>query len=201
MKKISTLVAGILLSGLVFQPANAANSIKAKPAAKINKNIKPSLQKSIPVGKAKYLVSNNSGANLDTATVAPAPVVTPAPVAPAPVVTPAPVAPAPVVTPAPPIVPATNNQADTSTAVISKLIEMVKSLMDANSAILALAKSAPTNSVVTTVNPVITVNPIISPSFQQASQNINSNSNLQGSPIVNNSIVLGHSSEEESNHK
>ena len=97
--------------------------------------------------------------------------------------------------------PATNNQADTSTAVISKLIEMVKSLMDANSAILALAKSAPTNSVVTTVNPVITVNPIISPSFQQASQNINSNSNLQGSPIVNNSIVLGHSSEEESNHK
>ena len=201
MKKISTLVAGILLSGLVFQPANAANSIKAKPAAKINKNIKPSLQKSIPVGKAKYLVSNNSGANLDTSTVAPAPVVTPAPVAPAPVVTPAPVAPAPVVTPAPPIVPATNNQADTSTAVISKLIEMVKSLMDANSAILALAKSAPTNSVVTTVNPVITVNPIISPSFQQASQNINSNSNLQGSPIVNNSIVLGHSSEEESNHK
>ena len=195
MKKISTLVAGILLSGLVFQPANAANSIKAKPAAKINKNIKPSLQKSIPVGKAKYLVSNNSGANLDTATVAPAPVVTPAPV------TPAPVTPAPVVTPAPPIVPATNNQADTSTAVISKLIEMVKSLMDANSAILALAKSAPTNSVVTTVNPVITVNPIISPSFQQASQNINSNSNLQGSPIVNNSIVLGHSSEEESNHK
>ena len=190
MKKISTLVAGILLSGLVFQPANAANSIKAKPAAKINKNIKPSLQKSIPVGKAKYLVSNNSGANLDTATVAPAPVVTPAPVTPAPVVT-----------PAPPIVPATNNQADTSTAVISKLIEMVKSLMDANSAILALAKSAPTNSVVTTVNPVITVNPIISPSFQQASQNINSNSNLQGSPIVNNSIVLGHSSEEESNHK
>jgi len=184
MKKISTLVAGILLSGLVFQPANAANSIKAKPAAKINKNIKPSLQKSIPVGKAKYLVSNNSGANLDTATVAPAPVT-----------------PAPVITPAPPIVPATNNQADTSTAVISKLIEMVKSLMDANSAILALAKSAPTNSVVTTVNPVITVNPIISPSFQQASQNINSNSNLQGSPIVNNSIVLGHSSEEESNHK
>jgi len=184
MKKISTLVAGILLSGLVFQPANAANSIKAKPAAKINKNIKPSLQKSIPVGKAKYLVSNNSGANLDTATVAPAPVT-----------------PAPVITPAPPIVPATNNQADTSTAVISKLIEMVKSLMDANSAILALAKSAPTNSVVTTVNPVITVNPIISPSFQQASQNINSNSNLQVSPIVNNSIVLGHSSEEESNHK
>ena len=104
MKKISTLVAGILLSGLVFQPANAANSIKAKPAAKINKNIKPSLQKSIPVGKAKYLVSNNSGANLDTATVAPAPVT-----------------PAPVITPAPPIVPATNNQADTSTAVISKI--------------------------------------------------------------------------------
>ena len=78
---------------------------------------------------------------------------------------------------------------------MAKLMELVKALIDSNSAALAAMKQ-PANSVVTTVNPVITVTPTISSINQQAQAG--------GTPITLSSapsqpsISIGHGEEIES---
>jgi hypothetical protein len=83
---------------------------------------------------------------------------------------------------------------DPNAVMMAKLMELVKALVDSNSAALAALKQ-PGNSVVTTVNPVITVNPTVSSVNQQVQ--------APGSPITLNSganqpsISLGHNEENE----
>jgi len=193
MKKVFFVLSIALSTSLFAQSANAAAPVKNKAVVKSVGFSKASKVRSIPAGKGKYLTSNATGANLDTATAG-----TPAPTpAPTPTPTPAPTpAPTPVATNPQPVVPA---QPDSSTAVISKLVEMVKALMDANASLLSLSKSQPTNSVVTTVNPIITVNPVISPTFQQTTQN--TLTNTVNSTITNNPVFVNSHGESEEAHR
>ena len=91
--------------------------------------------------------------------------------------------------------PTTTPVVDPNSAMMAKLMELVKALIDSNSAALAAMKQ-PANSVVTTVNPVITVSPTISSINQQAQAG--------GTPITLSSapsqpsISIGHSEESES---
>jgi hypothetical protein len=94
--------------------------------------------KSYKAKKVKFLTTS---ANLETTTATPAP--TPAPTT-----------------------PATPPTLDPNTVMMAKLMELVKALVDSNSAALAALKQ-PTNSLVTTVSPVITVNPTVSSVNQQ----------------------------------
>jgi len=93
--------------------------------------------KSFKAKKVKFLTTS---ANLDTTTATPAPTTTPTP-------TPAPVV-------------------DANAAMMAKMMELVKALVDSNAAALAAFKQ-PANSLVTTVSPVITVNPTVSSVNQQ----------------------------------
>jgi len=96
-------------------------------------------------------------------------------------------------TPAP-TTPVTPPALDPNTVMMAKLMELVKALVDSNSAALAALKQ-PGNSVVTTVNPVITVNPTVSSVNQQVQ--------APGTPVTLNgganqpSISLGHNDENE----
>jgi hypothetical protein len=93
--------------------------------------------KSFKAKKVKFLTTS---ANLDTTTATPTPTTTPTPTA------------TPVV--------------DANAAMMAKMMELVKALVDSNAAALAAFKQ-PANSLVTTVSPVITVNPTVSSVNQQ----------------------------------
>jgi len=118
--------------------------------------------------KAKNIKYLTTSANLDTTTTTTAPAPTPSTVA----------------TPV----------ADPNSIMMAKLMELVKALVDSNSAALAAMKQ-PANSVITTVNPVITLNPTISSINQQAQSG--------GAPIALSSapqqpsISIGHNEENE----
>ena len=78
---------------------------------------------------------------------------------------------------------------------MAKLMELVKALVDSNSAALAAMKQ-PANSVVTTVNPVITVSPTIS-SINQQAQAGGAPISLSSTPQQP-SISIGHNEDSES---
>ena len=90
--------------------------------------------------------------------------------------------------------PAPSPTVDPNSLMMAKLMELVKALVDSNSAALAAMKQ-PANSVVTNVNPVITVSPTISSINQQAQSS--------GAPIALSSaphqpsILIGHNEENE----
>jgi hypothetical protein len=171
MKKIAkTLVAVIAISAFV-QPAHAEITT-TKPVVKkvvVKKSVKA---KSIAAKKAKYLTA----ANLDATTPA-------APAAPA--------------VPATPAVPAAA-PADASSAMMAKLLDLFKTLMDSNAAALAALKQ-PANSIINTVNPTITVNPNIAPVQQTAVQSGAGSVTLSnpGAPTIS----LGSHQEHEDNHR
>jgi len=170
MKKIAkTLVAVIAISAFA-QPAHAEITT-TKPVVKkvvVKKTVKA---KSIAAKKAKYLTA----ANLDAST--------PAPVAPA--------------VPATPVVPAAA-PVDGNSAMMAKLLDLFKTLMDSNAAALAALKQ-PANSIINTVSPTITVNPNIAPVQQTAVQS------GAGSVALSNpgapTISLGSHQEHEENHR
>jgi len=171
MKKIAqTLVAVIAISAFA-QPAHA-DIATTKPVVKkvvVKKSVKA---KSIAAKKAKYLTA----ANLDATTPA-------APAAPA--------------VPATPAVPAAA-PADANSAMMAKLLDLFKTLMDSNAAALAALKQ-PTNSIINTVSPTITVNPNIAPVQQTAVQS------GAGSVALSNpgapTISLGSHQEHEESHR
>ncbi|MEN9735473.1 MAG: hypothetical protein RL129_183 [Actinomycetota bacterium] len=142
MKKIAkTLVAVIAISAFA-QPAHAEITT-TKPVVKkvvVKKTVKA---KSIAAKKAKYLTA----ANLDATT---------------------PAAPAVPAVPATPVVPAAA-PVDANSAMMAKLLDLFKTLMDSNAAALAALKQ-PANSIINTVSPTITVNPNIAPVQQTAVQ-------------------------------
>jgi len=119
--------------------------------------------------KAKNIKFLTTSANLDTTTSTTAPAPTPSPVA----------------TPV----------ADPNSVMMAKLMELVKALVDSNSAALAAMKQ-PANSVVTTVNPVITVSPTIS-SINQQAQAGGAPISLSSTPQQP-SISIGHNEDSES---
>jgi len=174
MKKIAqTLVAVIAISAFA-QPAHA-DIATTKPVVKkvvVKKSVK---SKSIAAKKAKYLTA----ANLDATTPA-----TPA----------TPVAPA---VPATPVVPAAA-PADANSAMMAKLLDLFKTLMDSNAAALAALKQ-PANSIINTVSPTITVNPNIAPVQQTAVQSGSGSVALSnpGAP----SISLGSHQEHDESHR
>jgi len=171
MKKITkTLVAVIAISAFA-QPAHAEITT-TKPVVKkvvVKKSVKA---KSIAAKKAKYLTA----ANLDATTPA-------APAAPA--------------VPATPAVPAAA-PADANSAMMAKLLDLFKTLMDSNAAALAALKQ-PANSIINTVSPTITVNPNIAPVQQTAVQS------GAGSVALSNpgapTISLGSHQEHEESHR
>ena len=95
------------------------------------------------------------------------------------------------VTPAP----APSPTEDPNSLMMAKLMELVKALVDSNSAALAAMKQ-PANSVVTTVNPVITVSPTIS-SINQQAQAGGAPISLSSTPQQP-SISIGHNEDSES---
>jgi len=171
MKKIAqTLVAVIAISAFA-QPAHA-DIATTKPVVKkvvVKKSVKA---KSIAAKKAKYLTA----ANLDATTPA-------APAAPA--------------VPATPAVPAAA-PADANSAMMAKLLDLFKTLMDSNAAALAALKQ-PANSIINTVSPTITVNPNIAPVQQTAVQSGSGSVALSnpGAP----SISLGSHQEHDESHR
>jgi len=171
MKKIAqTLVAVIAISAFA-QPAHA-DIATTKPVVKkvvVKKTVKA---KSIAAKKAKYLTA----ANLDATTPA-------APAAPA--------------VPATPAVPAAA-PADANSAMMAKLLDLFKTLMDSNAAALAALKQ-PANSIINTVSPTITVNPNIAPVQQTAVQSGSGSVALSnpGAP----SISLGSHQEHDESHR
>jgi len=60
---------------------------------------------------------------------------------------------------------------------MSKLLDLFKTLMDSNAAVLATLKQ-PTNNIVSTVNPVINVNPTIAPVQQTVVQTNSGNTSI-----------------------
>jgi len=178
MKKIAkTLVAAIAISAFA-QPAHAEITT-TKPAVKkvaakkvvVKKTIKA---KSISAKKAKYLTAANLDATTPTPTVPVAPTVPTTPVVPA-------VAPA-----------------DANSAMMAKLLDLFKTLMDSNAAALAALKQ-PANSIINTVSPTITVNPNIAPVQQTAVQSGAGLVTLSnpGAPTIS----LGSHHEHEENHR
>jgi len=171
MKKIAkTLVAVIAISAFA-QPAHAEITPTTPTYKKVvvKKTVKA---KSIAAKKAKYLTA----ANLDATTPA-------VPAAPA--------------VPATPVVPAVA-PADANSAMMAKLLDLFKTLMDSNAAALAALKQ-PANSIVNTISPTITVNPNIAPVQQTAVQSGAGSVTLSnpGAPTIS----LGSHQEHDENHR
>lgn len=179
---IKTLIAAIALTSFAI-PAQAATTAKKAPAIKttVKKIIKPA--KFLPRNgapavsftvKAKSLNAETPTAIVETTTVTPTPTPTPVP-------TPTP-------TPAPSQTPAV----DANALVIAKLIEMVKTLVEANALALANQKPVNANTVTTNVNPVIapviTVAPTtIAPIVQQT---VVQQSIVAAPPVASTTLVI-----------
>ena len=188
---IKTLIAAVALTSIAL-PAQAATTAKKAPAIKttVKKIIKPA--KFLPRNgapavsftvKAKSLTAETPTVNVETSTATPTPAPTPTPTpAPTPTPTPTPT-PAPVQTPT----------VDANALVIAKLIEMVKTLVEANTLALANQKPVNANTVTTNVNPVIapviTVAPTtIAPVVQQT---VVQQSIVAAPPVASTTVVLG----------
>lgn len=183
---IKTLIAAVALTSIAL-PAQAATTAKKAPAIKttVKKIIKPA--KFLPRNgapavsftvKAKSLTAETPTVNVETSTATPTPAPTPTPT---PVPTPTPT-PAPVQTPT----------VDANALVIAKLIEMVKTLVEANTLALTNQKPVNANTVTTNVNPVIapviTVAPTtIAPVVQQT---VVQQSIVAAPPVASTTVVL-----------
>jgi len=181
---IKTLIAAVALTSIAL-PSQAATTAKKAPAIKttVKKIIKPA--KFLPRNgapavsftvKAKSLTAETPTVNVETSTATPTPTPTPVPV------------PTPTPTPAPVQTPTV----DANALVIAKLIEMVKTLVEANTLALANQKPVNANTVTTNVNPVIapviTVAPTtIAPVVQQT---VVQQSIVAAPPVASTTVVL-----------